>query len=233
MTFGEKVQQFRKNNGLSQEQLAEKCSVSRQAVSKWESGQGYPEMEKVLQLCDLLKVDLDYLLRDKPLDSGSSVVCEEPASEKYEECNNVYKSFVGKWVKIFLNDKGFQGLYQVAVIAVNNNYIIFESNLKRGVIKISDIKTMIDAGISKRKAEKMQPIKTMEISEDYNPYKQFIGSNCNIKLNCNSLLSFPQGYYDAKINSVAEEGIIIEQSEKSIAIKISDVLMVIENSSTN
>jgi transcriptional regulator with XRE-family HTH domain len=228
MSFGEKLQQYRKNGSLSQEQLAEKLNVSRQAVSKWESGQGYPEMEKVLQLCDLLKVDLDYLLRDKSADNFKSTACEDSISTEFEGCHSIYKSFVGKWAKIFLKDKEFQGLYQVAVIAVNNSYIVFEDNSKRGVLKISDIKSMSDADISKRKLEKMEPISTIEISEDYNPYKQFIGKKCTIRLKCNSLLSFPQGYYNPKVCSVNEDGILIEQTGKTIAIKICDVLMIIE-----
>ena len=65
MAFADTLQQLRKNKGLSQEDIAERCNVSRQSVSKWETGQGYPETEKLLILCDLLDTDLDYLLRDK------------------------------------------------------------------------------------------------------------------------------------------------------------------------
>lgn len=219
MTFSEKLQILRKNNGLSQEQLAERCNVSRQAVSKWESGQGYPEMEKVLQLCDVLKVDLDYLMRDKASESSNTA---------RGQSNNIYKSFVGKWVKIFLNDKEFQGLYQVAITAVNDEYILFEKNLKKGVLKISDIKSMSDADISKRKLDEMQAVTTMEITDDYNPYQELIGLNCQIRLKCNSYFSYPQGYYDVKVISAAEDGIIIEQGKKTIAVKISDILMIVE-----
>ena len=48
MDFGMKLQSLRKEKGLSQEALAEKLHVSRQAVSKWESGAGYPEMDKLI-----------------------------------------------------------------------------------------------------------------------------------------------------------------------------------------
>ena len=49
MRFSEKLPKLRKNNNLSQEQLAEQLGVSRQAVSKWEAGNSYPDMEKMLQ----------------------------------------------------------------------------------------------------------------------------------------------------------------------------------------
>ena len=67
MLFADKLQNLRKSKGLSQEELAEKCNVTRQSVSKWETGLGYPETEKLLILCEILDVDLDYLLRDKSL----------------------------------------------------------------------------------------------------------------------------------------------------------------------
>ena len=64
MTFADKLQSLRKAKKLSQEDIAEKCGVTRQSVSKWETGLGYPETEKLLVLCDILEVNLDYLLRD-------------------------------------------------------------------------------------------------------------------------------------------------------------------------
>lgn len=65
MKFSEKLQILRKEKGLSQEKLAELLSVSRQAVSKWESGQTYPEIEKLIVLSDLFEITLDDLLRDR------------------------------------------------------------------------------------------------------------------------------------------------------------------------
>lgn len=63
MSFGENVQFYRSEIGLTQEQLAERLEVSRQSVSKWESDASFPEMEKLLSLCDLFRCDLDTLLR--------------------------------------------------------------------------------------------------------------------------------------------------------------------------
>ena len=48
MAFGERLQEVRKRSGLTQEEFAEQLQVSRQSVSRWESGRGYPEMEKLL-----------------------------------------------------------------------------------------------------------------------------------------------------------------------------------------
>lgn len=63
MTFGENLQFLRKRRGMTQEDLAEKMEVSRQSVSKWESGSAYPEMDAILRLCGLFRCDMDTLLR--------------------------------------------------------------------------------------------------------------------------------------------------------------------------
>ena len=64
MSFEEKLQQLRKEKGLSQEDLAHQLNVSRQAVSKWESQNGYPEIEKMILISDLFQVSLDYLMKE-------------------------------------------------------------------------------------------------------------------------------------------------------------------------
>ena len=62
MKFGENLQKLRKEKGLSQEQLAEQLGVTRQSVSKWESGASYPEMDKIVTLCKMFHCDLDVLI---------------------------------------------------------------------------------------------------------------------------------------------------------------------------
>ncbi len=71
MSFAENLQTIRKNNHLSQEELAEMLCVSRQAVSKWELGEGYPEVEKLLIISNKLNVSLDSLM-------GGSILKAQP-----------------------------------------------------------------------------------------------------------------------------------------------------------
>ena len=61
MAFGERLQEVRRRAGLTQEQFAAELNVSRQAVSKWESCRGYPEIEKILYICNRYQVSLDDL----------------------------------------------------------------------------------------------------------------------------------------------------------------------------
>lgn len=65
MTLGEKIYMLRTENGLSQESFGESLGVSRQSVSKWETGQSVPELEKVVAISNLFGVTTDYLLRDE------------------------------------------------------------------------------------------------------------------------------------------------------------------------
>lgn len=66
MALSEKLYQLRRKSGLSQEQLAERLNVSRQAISKWESGQSCPEAEKLVAISEFFQVSLDSLLKDEP-----------------------------------------------------------------------------------------------------------------------------------------------------------------------
>ena len=64
MKFHEKLQNLRKNAGMTQLELAEKLMVSRQAISKWETGNAVPDLENIISICDLFGVSLDCLVRD-------------------------------------------------------------------------------------------------------------------------------------------------------------------------
>ena len=59
MTFAQKLPELRRERGMSQEELAVKIGVSRQAVSKWENGEAMPDLLKLLALSDVLEVSLD------------------------------------------------------------------------------------------------------------------------------------------------------------------------------
>ena len=78
MTIGEKIAVLRAARGISQEQLAEALSVSRQSVSKWEMDQSIPQTKKIMQISDLLHISLDSLMRDEIRILGETDGQEEP-----------------------------------------------------------------------------------------------------------------------------------------------------------
>lgn len=86
MNLGENLQNLRKAKGMSQEELAEKLDVSRQAVSKWETGETSPETEKIIMICDLFDCSMDDLIKGK-------VIIEDANSKK------VYDKFMNKFSK--------------------------------------------------------------------------------------------------------------------------------------
>lgn len=84
MNFGENLQNLRKLHNLSQEDLADKMDVSRQTISKWESGTAYPEMEKLVTLCELLECSLDTLVKgniEKHPDTNLKATYEQVKSQ--------------------------------------------------------------------------------------------------------------------------------------------------------
>ena len=70
MTIGDKILNMRKARGWSQEELADRIGVTRQAVSRWESNSAKPDAEKIVDISDLFGVSADYLLRDKYAGEG-------------------------------------------------------------------------------------------------------------------------------------------------------------------
>jgi len=64
MSLGEKIQILRKQKGMTQDQLADMLNVSRQAVSKWETNESQPDIERLIQIGDLFNVSIDFLIKD-------------------------------------------------------------------------------------------------------------------------------------------------------------------------
>ena len=81
MEFNEKIQELRKQKGLTQEELAEKLYVSRTAISKWESGRGYPNIESLKVLAKFFSVTVDELLS-----SGEILTIAEEDNKRKEKC---------------------------------------------------------------------------------------------------------------------------------------------------
>ncbi len=96
MSLGENLQFLRKKENITQEQLAEQLNVSRQSVSKWESDSAYPEMDKLLQLCNLFHCSMDDLVQKEI----SQVYIEDKAD--YDNHFNEFSKYVSLAVGIIL-----------------------------------------------------------------------------------------------------------------------------------
>lgn len=123
MKFNVKLQKLRKEKGLSQEALAEMLNISRQAVSKWEGGVSYPDMENLISISDMFGVTLDSLIKD----------CELVV----DQTNTVSEPYWASW-KTHYEYKSKRSLFGIPLVHVN----IGKGKKKaKGVIAIGNIST--------------------------------------------------------------------------------------------
>lgn len=119
MSFADNLVYLRQQYGITQEGLAEQLSVSRQTVSKWEAGTNYPEMDKLLVLCDLFHTNLDDLMR------GSVQVTNENDTERYDRHMNRFDISLVAGVAIIILGVGVQCAIQA--------FRLFGSNFEAAV----------------------------------------------------------------------------------------------------
>lgn len=95
MTIGEKIARLRKEQNLTQEQFAEILKVSRQAVSKWERDEAYPDTEKLIRIGKIFDCSLDYLLKDEleQMDVNLTAAKEDAGYDKMRAGILTYLSF--------------------------------------------------------------------------------------------------------------------------------------------
>lgn len=221
MNFADRLQELRKAKGFSQEDLAERLNVSRQSVSKWETGSGYPETEKLLILCDILDVNLDYLLRDKLRDHNTKPVTQSP-----------YAQYLKKWVKLFLNDKEFHGFYCIAIIEIGKDFLAFiDDKGKVGMLNISTIASVSEANTRKYKELPNLSNTPTEILETLP--ECFDGKLCTIRLRQEISGSHNFTKLGAisyvHINVVTDRQITVsDQHQKTCTVIPSDVLFIME-----
>ena len=154
MKFCDKLQKIRKENNVTQEQLADKLNVSRQAVSKWESGTAYPDTEKLIQISKIFNVSLDELINDKKSNN-------QKANEKkfnFIETFNMVFDFFGNILSMFsamkfsekikfLIEMGFLLLIVIGSSVISKDiiceivrrlFIFMPGNILKGIIYLVD-----------------------------------------------------------------------------------------------
>ena len=83
MTLGEKIQSLRKQHGMSQEQLADTLNVSRQAVSKWETDESQPDIDRLVEISSIFNVSTDYLIKNKSTTTSVSLAKKSSSSSSF------------------------------------------------------------------------------------------------------------------------------------------------------
>ena len=124
MNMADRIQHLRKSKGISQEELADKVGVSRQAVSKWESEQSTPDIEKVILLSDFFDVTTDYLL--KGIEPVSENITKKSDARIFSLVGSVF-NFIGLVVAIMIwkeKQTSFSVAVGLSLMAVGASCII-------------------------------------------------------------------------------------------------------------
>lgn len=121
MTIADRIQSLRKAKGMSQEELADRVGVSRQAVSKWESEQATPDLDKVVIMSDIFEVTTDYLLKGiEPVKTDDHKTMADVLDQKIlTEKNSKRAKSALKWFLI-----GFGALLAVDLISMLIYFIV-------------------------------------------------------------------------------------------------------------
>ena len=97
MSFGERLQTLRRSSNMTQEEFAQELNVSRQAVSKWESSRGYPEIEKIIYICNRYGVSMSELFRDEVPPAPGTQEAAPPAATEQSLANQKLKKAFGNF----------------------------------------------------------------------------------------------------------------------------------------
>lgn len=125
MTLGEKIQKLRKQRGLSQEALAEKVTVTRQTISKWELGTAMPDAPNLLRISTLFGISVDYLLHDSYESDNDIPMVKEVKSKLKNERKNRNTLYLVTSVLFYL--ASFFSC--VAFIIKNDNYLFLAAGI--------------------------------------------------------------------------------------------------------
>ncbi len=144
--LSDKIKTLRRQANLSQEQLAEKLQVSRQAVTKWETGGGVPDIDNLRAVAGLFQVSLDELLENEPLTSSAPEYLYESTTEyDIDSVKSFDMTLTGAYT---VNICGYGG-EKIQVRLASNEIADIQSAFK---VKIDDIKTRIDVEMHRYEA---------------------------------------------------------------------------------
>lgn len=153
MAFAEKLKTIRKQAGMSQEKLAERLGVSRQAVTKWETDTGIPDMENIMAISALFDISIDELLsNEKGTKKPAEYLFESMTEYDIDEPKRYDMKFGGAKQLIL---SGYAG-EKLRVRLASNTLSTLQSDFK---VKIDDIKKRIDVEVNRRNGISMAAAK--------------------------------------------------------------------------
>ena len=144
MEIGKKIADTRKELGITQVELADKMAVTRQTVSRWESGAALPDVEKISQIATILNVSCDYLLKD---DVENSV---EEKTNNNSTITRLFQNLAGKNVKISFYDdeEDYELLDKVCKVEeIEGNWVKVTFENKHKITKLVAVSSVLSIEI--------------------------------------------------------------------------------------
>lgn len=144
MEIGKKIANTRKELGITQVELADKMAVTRQTVSRWESGAALPDVEKISQIATILNVSCDYLLKD---DVENSV---EEKTNNNSTITRLFQNLAGKNVKISFYDdeEDYELLDKVCKVEeIEGNWVKVTFENKQKITKLVAVSSILSIEI--------------------------------------------------------------------------------------
>ena len=143
MTLVEQIKHYRKQAGLSQEKMAEKIGVSRQAITKWENGTGTPDIANLMAIAELFQISVDDLLSNEKTEKKQSDYIYESRTEYDIDGKKNFDIKLGGAYSVDL--KAYSG-EKIVVALLSNVYKNLQADFK---VKIDDIKNRIDIDLNR------------------------------------------------------------------------------------
>lgn len=166
MDFGDRLKEIRIKQGLSQEQLAEKIGVSRQAITKWETKRGLPDVENMVILAEIFKITLDELVLQETRVQEKQTALYESETIYDIDCGKHFDIHMGSARKICIQSGGDEKIHiRLASDTVENLSSLYKIKLDEKKNKI-DIDCVKQKGISRYETEESVDVQIL-LPQDY------------------------------------------------------------------
>ena len=199
--FEDQIKHYRKQAGLSQEKMAEKIGVSRQAITKWENGTGTPDISNLMAIANLFQLSIDELLSNEKTESKKSEYIYESRTEYDIDGKKDFDIKLGGAYKVDLN--AYNG-EKIVVELFSNVYKNIQSDYK---VKIDDIRHNIDIELARLNGVS-EAIAKESLVVNINIPTQYIG-RVEVSVNAGTLT----------VNDIENENIEINGKISEVALK--------------
>lgn len=142
MKFGDNLKQIRKSKKISQEELAEKLGVSRQSVSKWETGENFPSMQNIMCLCDVFKCNINDLVQEDFTDINSLDEEIKMSVVKFKKEKQKKMKIISKFIYVLSKIAEIMtevGIAVLAVLAISLPFALRDVRIDGFELKANDI----------------------------------------------------------------------------------------------